>query len=1377
MNCEGTATCTTGSDEVCSVCKPRDKHGNQLCGAKCSPCPNMQIEVDFTDKKGVTINRLRWKILTGGVVKSSPAVSADGSTVFFGSRDGFIYAVNTADGSVRWREKTNGDVVSSPVFVASSDSSGGGGTLYVGSHDTYIYAIRIVDRDRQIWKFKTDGKVTSAPSVSSDGLTLYVSAPFAYKLVKSGGRCRSWRSWTLDPRLRTHNTRGTLTRGGCAEECRAFGGLRDGNYVETQEACALFSFGGHKLIKVGHKCGSEDNHREEILPTEEMSLSQCSEHCRHLSRCSDTGTDCSVDGSCSGDSGTCERVCDYFSFREGIQEEHGRCFWEKTTKATADACGNGWEEDDKFSFYGFECTGELTTDSNCFDDPDYRSKLCLEGGNCTPFGDCSNHRGKYCVVDRQCHQDHDNTATCVGSDPSWTSTQYDFYIWTSKLYALDISDDDNTIASGGGHRLLWSLEIDGGHQSSATTSADGLTLYLGSSDRKVRAFTTVVDADTRLLWSWSTAGAVTAAPTLSRDGTTLFVTSFDGFVYALRTSGDFSSGEKHCALQPEISCMRNDECDFNECLKSEPGQTCPTDLDDLWHPCCVATDEPCPRPTNGPVWVENGDSSNLCDGACAKDQKCCHNNEDAMSSKYRGHCRWQKHAACQRFCNADDGDNGDDGDNHSDCMLCTPNRCVTGTASRMVWRYHMKGVVKSSPTLSLDGQMIFVSGGGKVHAIHTADGSRVWIHPPANVNEDDSNGDMEDMGFPLRSSPALSANGRTIFVGNDDGGIHAIDTAGGLLQWKHTTGAPVHSSPVLSQDGNTLFVGSDDKHFAAINTGMPFARWEEPKRFPGRDDDGLSEVTAQPTVTRDSSKLFLGTELGKVYCVNAVDSSGCWDYTLDNTARVPIWSTALADEGAVLFVSSNRNEIHAIETGAEVAERLQWSYTLGVPGKLRPLASKLSMDELTLYVVEGRQQESSAAAAAAVNSAQVYAVRTTALACSTTKTQDCVRNSDDCPSGEQCDNNLTAAVRCSLGGDVCPPQSNQVLVDGQICSDCDNQGCVGLEASAVVGDSSLTLAACAELCRQRHGCYFFAFSDDGDSDDEEKCFWQKGVVSIHPGDSSDTPCRIYNNGRGRFEYNRSHHKEGFKTYRAYACTKNMCYENKCALQQNLECETDDDCAPNQCIGGDSSRIRWSYPIPSGTFASLTLKEWCVVDGVATGTNDSACSCKDRGGTTGATLFVVSLNNSVYALNAADGSLRWRWEMGGKVHYDEWERAERSEDLDIRIHLRFRSLLPDRINNSTQSSKCTTVPCLYHTTHAGSRHLVSCQSHPPLVHSLPSSRSHAVPSVGIHTQDAVRCDPIARWSRCVCGIVGRKHIRTSHPRHVQHSNNCGLRYRC
>jgi len=90
---------------------------------------------------------LKWSFSTNGAIVSSPTV-ADGS-VYVGSADGNLYAVEAATGKLRWKFDAHGDVNSSPAVAD--------GIVYVVSLDGNLYAVDTAT-GKQRWSFATQGE-------------------------------------------------------------------------------------------------------------------------------------------------------------------------------------------------------------------------------------------------------------------------------------------------------------------------------------------------------------------------------------------------------------------------------------------------------------------------------------------------------------------------------------------------------------------------------------------------------------------------------------------------------------------------------------------------------------------------------------------------------------------------------------------------------------------------------------------------------------------------------------------------------------------------------------------------------------------------------------------------------------------------------------------------------------------------------------------------------------------------------------------------------------------------------------------------------------------------------------------------------------------
>jgi outer membrane protein assembly factor BamB len=111
---------------------------------------------------------------------SSPAI--DSNTVYIGSGDGDVYALDAASGALRWKFRT-GDVVHASPAIAN-------GLVYVGSWDSNFYAID-AKNGRERWRFKTgeDHEIANQVGIQS-------SAIIADGLVYFG--CRDSNLYALD---------------------------------------------------------------------------------------------------------------------------------------------------------------------------------------------------------------------------------------------------------------------------------------------------------------------------------------------------------------------------------------------------------------------------------------------------------------------------------------------------------------------------------------------------------------------------------------------------------------------------------------------------------------------------------------------------------------------------------------------------------------------------------------------------------------------------------------------------------------------------------------------------------------------------------------------------------------------------------------------------------------------------------------------------------------------------------------------------------------------------------------------------------------------------------------------------------------------------
>lgn len=119
----------------------------------------------------------QWKASLPGLISASPAVADDG-TVYMGSQDGSLYAIN--GGAVGWSHKTGGEIWSRPAIDPVTKA------VYVGSNDGWVYSL--TPAGGLEWQAEVKGQVWGTLLAPGDG-SLYVASTFkqVYRLDADEG--------------------------------------------------------------------------------------------------------------------------------------------------------------------------------------------------------------------------------------------------------------------------------------------------------------------------------------------------------------------------------------------------------------------------------------------------------------------------------------------------------------------------------------------------------------------------------------------------------------------------------------------------------------------------------------------------------------------------------------------------------------------------------------------------------------------------------------------------------------------------------------------------------------------------------------------------------------------------------------------------------------------------------------------------------------------------------------------------------------------------------------------------------------------------------------------------------------------------------------
>ncbi len=101
---------------------------------KGQPTPKKETPKPQPKAADQKLGTLLWEFVTGEAVTATPAIGSNG-TVFVGSYDKKLYAINGKSGVKLWEFETGFEMESSPAI-------GSDGTIYVGSGDFKLYAIK-----------------------------------------------------------------------------------------------------------------------------------------------------------------------------------------------------------------------------------------------------------------------------------------------------------------------------------------------------------------------------------------------------------------------------------------------------------------------------------------------------------------------------------------------------------------------------------------------------------------------------------------------------------------------------------------------------------------------------------------------------------------------------------------------------------------------------------------------------------------------------------------------------------------------------------------------------------------------------------------------------------------------------------------------------------------------------------------------------------------------------------------------------------------------------------------------------------------------------------------------------------------------------------
>lgn len=225
----------------------------------------------------------------------------------------------------------------------------------------------------------------------------------------------------------------------------------------------------------------------------------------------------------------------------------------------------------------------------------------------------------------------------------------------------------------------------------------------------------------------------------------------------------------------------------------------------------------------------------------------------------------------------------------------------------------------SSPAIARDGTVYIGCWNNYLYAIDNGSGNELWRF---NASVPASGGGSSFDGA-IVASPAIGPDG-TIYVGSMNGFVFAIGTDG-LERWDTDILSPVLAGAVLNPAGDTLYVGDDNGRLHAVDTATGQVLWS----FDIPPEHDLSfrleerGIEATPAIDAQGNILFTSVN-GYLYSLSP-DGMLQTAYAASDSA---LSSPVIDAEGRIYF-SSRDNRVYCLQVSTEGLLDILWDAEVG----------------------------------------------------------------------------------------------------------------------------------------------------------------------------------------------------------------------------------------------------------------------------------------------------------------------------------------------------------------------------------------------------------------------------------------------------------------
>lgn len=217
---------------------------------------------------------------------------------------------------------------------------------------------------------------------------------------------------------------------------------------------------------------------------------------------------------------------------------------------------------------------------------------------------------------------------------------------------------------------------------------------------------------------------------------------------------------------------------------------------------------------------------------------------------------------------------------------------VNKSTGKLEWSYKSSGGIFSDP-VATDQLVIFNNSHGAIVALQK-NGKEAWVYQAGEEK-------AYDVWDYYLASP-VEKNG-TLYIGNSNGAVLALNARNGKLKWKYQTNGPVHAS--VAVDEQQVYIGSFDGTLYACDQASGKLNWKY--KTIGDQNFPKGEIQKAPVVK--NGVVYFGSRDYYVYALHAKDGSLLW-----NRKEPGSWviATPAIKDNDIYFGTSDSHAFYAV---------------------------------------------------------------------------------------------------------------------------------------------------------------------------------------------------------------------------------------------------------------------------------------------------------------------------------------------------------------------------------------------------------------------------------------------------------------------------------